>query len=216
MRGFPNDRVNVVPCDLAFPLPSSVSRAIPAPDYIVNYASGSHVDRSIANPGPFIRNNVNLMINVLDFARYRGGDDLIAFVQISTDEVYGPCPQSRQPHGEWSAIVPSNPYAASKAAQEAIATAYWRTYGLPLLLINCMNIIGEHQDSEKFVPMVVKTVLEGRTVSIHGSPAGEPGSRCWLHARNLADGWLHLIRGYFQQDDLLYQSILDDGGEPRP
>ena len=89
--------------------------------------------------------------------------------------------------------LPSNPYSASKAAQEDIAFAYWRTYGVPVVVTNTMNIIGELQDTEKFVPMVIKKVLNGEKVSIHGSLDGDIGSRFYLHARNQADGLLHVL-----------------------
>jgi len=94
---------------------------------------------------------------------------------------------------------PSNPYSASKACQEDIVFAYWRTFGLPVAVSNTMNIIGERQDPEKFVPLVIRAVLRGDPVKIHAGlvPAtGElrPGSRFYLHARNQADALLFLLR----------------------
>ena len=88
---------------------------------------------------------------------------------------------------------PSNPYAASKAAQEDIAFSYWRTYNVPLIITNTMNIFGELQEPEKFVPFVIKKVLAGETVTIHVDPDGIPGSRFYLHARNQADALLHIL-----------------------
>jgi dTDP-glucose 4,6-dehydratase len=212
MRWHDPNRVVVVPCDLAMPFPTSVLRQLGTPDYIVNYASDSHVDRSIALPALFIRNNVELMLNMLDFARCQARDSLRAFVQISTDEVYGAC--QGDPHVEWSPIVPSNPYAASKASQEAIATAYWRTYALPLLIVNCMNMFGEFQDEEKFVQKVISRVNAGQAVTIHASPSGQPGSRCWIHARNLADGILFLLSRV--SDGVIPSYRAMTGFEPKP
>jgi dTDP-D-glucose 4,6-dehydratase len=82
---------------------------------------------------------------------------------------------------------------ASKAAQDAISHAYWRTYGLPVVVTHTMNIIGERQDPEKFVPKVMSYVLAGDTIPIHGSADGRPGTRFYLHARNQADALLHII-----------------------
>ena len=189
MRDMDWRRVKVVPLDLAQPWPTHARDELGYPDYIINYASQSHVDRSIIDPIPFVQNNVNLMLNMLQYAVAL--PDLQVFLQISTDEVYGPC--AGAPHVEWSPIVPSNPYSASKAAQEALAISYWRTYNLPLVLTNTMNLIGEYQDDEKFVPMVIKSVLSNRIVTIHTGIDGKPGSRCWIHARNLADGVLWLL-----------------------
>jgi dTDP-glucose 4,6-dehydratase len=184
-------RVHVIRCDLTTPISVVTDHDFGHIDYVLNFASESHVDRSITHPGPFIQNNVALMTNLLDWARTR---DLKAFIQISTDEVYGPAFHGHA-HAEWEDLhLPSNPYAASKAAQEDIAFAYWRTYGLPIVFTNTMNIIGETQDPEKFFPMVVKRVLAGEPMTIHASAEGKPGSRFYLHARNQADGVLHVLR----------------------
>ena len=120
-------------------------------DYIINMASDSAVERSTTDPTHCLRNNYELVVNMLEFAR-RVQPRL--FLQISTDEVYGEAnPDPSDPgHKEWATIMPSNPYAASKAAQEAVAISYWRTYDIPVVLTNCMNIVGEWQDPEKFLP----------------------------------------------------------------
>jgi dTDP-glucose 4,6-dehydratase len=158
-------------------------------NYVLNIASESHVDRSITDPVPFVQNNINLELSMLEYAREYKPD---LFLQFSTDEVYGVAPENVN-HPEWASIVPSNPYSASKAAQEDIAYAYWRTYGVPLIVTNTMNIIGEMQDTEKFVPLIMKKVLNGETVNLHGDDKGNLGSRFYLHARNQADALLHII-----------------------
>lgn len=189
------DRVKVVHCDLSQPFTHDLFGG-PKPDYILNVASESHVDRSIEEPRPFIRNNVDLMVNVLEYAR-EVEPSLV--LQMSTDEVYGDA-RPEEYHVEWSPIRPSNPYAASKAAQEAIAYSYWRTYNVPLVLTNTMNLICRpsvtFQDYEKFVPMVVKRVLADEPVTIHVDDSGESGSRCWIDVRDFADAWLFLIRDF--------------------
>lgn len=183
-------RVDVVWCDLASPISETTRLQFGDIDYIINYAAESHVDRSITDPVPFIQNNMNVALNVMEYARTAQPD---AVIQISTDEVYGPAPLSYA-HHEWDCHIPSNPYSASKSAQEAIAIAYWRTYGVPLIITNCMNLIGEMQDVEKYIPMTISKILAGETVTVHGSSDGQIGSRFYLHARNLADAVLFLLR----------------------
>ena len=184
------NRVKVISHDLTAPISPVLSNEIGKIDYVFNVASDSHVDRSIVEPVPFIENNVSLVCNILEWARF---SDIDRFIHVSTDEVYGPAP-SGYAHREWEdQYLPSNPYSASKAAQESIAYSYWRTYDLPLIITNTMNIIGEMQDPEKFVPMIMKRALSEETVTIHASPTGEIGSRFYLHARNQADALLYTI-----------------------
>lgn len=188
---FDKDRVKLFWHDLSAPIPESMQRRIGPVDYIINVASASHIDQSISDPLPFVRNNVNVALHALDYAR-RTGSGLEVFIQISTDEVYGSV-ESGERLSEWAVINPSNPYSASKAAQEALAISFWRTYGVPVIIVNLMNNFGERQDREKFVPKVVRAVLEGKEVILHGSTRNI-GSRYYLHARNAADALLFLIK----------------------
>jgi dTDP-glucose 4,6-dehydratase len=195
--------VQVVTHDLCAPFTAQQTRNLGEIDYMVCFASESHVDRSISDPVPFIRNNTELAFNSLELARKLKPK---AVVWNSTDEVYGPVEgDDLRGHPEWAPILPSNPYAASKAAQEAIAISYWRTYGVPLIIVNCMNMIGERQDVEKFVPMVISRVLKGETVTIHGTSANI-GTRHYLHSRNLADAILYLLE---KQPPALFPAHLD-------
>lgn len=183
-------RVDVVICDLSAPVPGTTTRRFGDIDEIWNIASDSHVDRSITDPVPFVENNVALMLNMLEYAR-RVQPRL--FLQMSTDEVYGPAPDHHR-HAEWDRIAPSNPYSASKACQEAIAFSYWRTFGVPVVITNTMNVVGQMQDTEKMVPKTIRSLLLGEPATVHVSPDGMPGSRFYLHARNLADAWLWISR----------------------
>lgn len=183
-------RVRIFTHDLTTPISRILRKNIGRVDYIVNFASQSHVDRSIEDPVPFVRNNVDISLNMLEYSR-----DVMPskFIQISTDEVYG-ATDGIITHPEWSPILPSNPYSASKACQEAISISYWRTYGVPIIITNIMNTIGETQDPEKFIPMVIKRILNDEVVTVHfDKRTGEPGSRFWLHARNTSDAVLFLI-----------------------
>jgi len=109
----------------------------------------------------------------------------------NTDEVYGEA-TSLAGHKEWSTILPSNPYAASKAAQEALVIAYWRTYDLPIVISNCMNIIGERQDPEKFLPKLIQFIATGQEMPIYADSEDSIGSRVYLHAKNKADALIFI------------------------
>lgn len=198
-----NPRLHCLKADLSVPLLPRILRQFRGADYILNYASDSHVDRSILDPRSVWENNTNLILNVLEAARTC--NRLAAFFQISTDEVYGP-PLPGVLHPEWSPIIPSNVYSASKAAQEALCIAYWRTWDIPVVLTNSMNMIGERQDAEKFLPMVASLVMQGKDVPIHGSTA-KVGSRYYTHAKNLASAIAFLARyripASFKNGDLM-------------
>lgn len=185
-------RVQVITHDLAAPFSRQAFADMAGRDsidYVLAYASQSHVDRSIDDPVPFTVNNVAVALNTLELCRQLQPK---ALVWVSTDEVYGPLASGLPPYREWSAMLPSNPYAASKAAQEALCIAYWRTYNVPLIIVNAVNLAGERQDPEKFVPKVIRAVLNGDEVTIHGNQR-HVGTRYWLHARNLADGIQFLL-----------------------
>jgi dTDP-glucose 4,6-dehydratase len=180
-------RTTVLTHDLAAPFTTGERARIGEVDLVIAMASESHVDRSLSDPVPFVRNNVDVILNTLEYCRLAQPAMVIV---MSTDEVYGPVIPGYA-HPEWAPVIPSNPYAASKAAQEAIAISYWRAYGLPLVIVNGMNLIGEMQDREKFLPMTIANIRDGLTVRIHGTH-GNIGSRHYLHARNLADAMLYI------------------------
>ncbi len=186
------DRLRIIRHDLRTPIDAITREQIGAIDVIWNIASESHVDRSIAYPVPFIKNNVDLILNMMEYARVAKPR---LFLQMSTDEVYGPAPTGHN-HVEWETPLPSNPYSASKAAQEAIAFSYWRTYGVPVVITNTMNIVGEMQDQEKMVPMTMTHINNGTEMTIHASAEGVIGSRYYLHAYNLAHAWGFLTEVY--------------------
>jgi dTDP-glucose 4,6-dehydratase len=186
------DRVTMLTHDLTAPVSAQGLHQVAGEDgldYLVGIASESHVDRSITGPVAFAENNLAVALNTLELARALKPK---ALVLISTDEVYGPA-EPGHAHKEWSTILPSNPYSGSKAAQEAMAISYWRTYGVPLIITNTMNLIGERQHTEKFIPKTLRAIVNGDEAVIHGSP-GNIGSRHYLHARNMADAVLFLLR----------------------
>jgi dTDP-glucose 4,6-dehydratase len=201
-------RVDIPHWDMTEMPSFSVMHAINDCDVFMNIASESHVDRSIKYPVEFTMNNVRLIQNLVQVARLVRPEIIL---QMSTDEVYGPAPEGYS-HREWDPACPSNPYAASKAMQEVYCIAAWRTYGLPIVITNTMNIIGEMQDPEKFVPMVIKKILDEEKIPVHCSPEGVPGSRFYLHARNLADAWLWLVNRAGEDWDI--QMYADGSSRP--
>lgn len=182
------DRVKIFTHDISTPFSKVLIDRLGKVDYIINLASMSHVDTSINDPVPFVKNNVHLILNMLELARVLKPDK---FIQFSTDEVYGPMIDGI-PHPEWDKMLPSNPYSASKACQEDLAISYWRTFSVPLIITNTMNIIGEKQDGEKYLPKIVNNVLNGGTLTVHAKD-GVAGSRFYLHARNAADAVMFIL-----------------------
>lgn len=184
-------RLKVVAHDLCAPFTEREIERLGDIDYIVNLASRSDVQSSIDDPLPFVRNNTELMLNVLELARAVAPHK---FIQFSTDEVYGPAERDSGGHKEWEAILPSNPYAASKAAQEAFAIAWWRSFGVPVIITNTMNNFGEMQAPSKFPAMIQKRIEAGQPIDLHISADGEMGTRYYLHSRNAADAVLFILK----------------------
>lgn len=175
--------------DLNSPVGLRLKMKIGEADIILNLASDSHVDRSIEDPIPFAQNNVNVAIHMLEMARTLRPRQ---FYQFSTDEVYGPAPLGTN-YKEWATIVPSNVYSASKAAQEAFAISYWRSYGINLIITNTMNVYNYKQDPEKFITKCISKIEHGEEVPIHGD-ANYIGSRFYINAKDVAGALIFLIR----------------------
>jgi dTDP-glucose 4,6-dehydratase len=182
-------RLTVITHDMCAPFSEMMKKKIGHIDYIINMASLSDVYASIQEPVPFIQNNVSLVLNMLEYAREVKPD---AFIQISTDETSGPSEEGQQ-FEEWSPTLPSNPYSASKASQEAIAIAYWRTYNVPVVITNTVNNFGEMQSPAKFPVIIQKKVAADEIVQIHGSE-GDVGSRFYLHSRNFSDALVFILK----------------------
>lgn len=183
------ERLKIVTHDLCAPISEMMVEKIGHVDYILHLASLSDVEASIQDPVPFARNNVEITLNMLEYARKVKPE---VFLMFSTDEVYGPTASKNEVYDEWDPIVPSNPYAASKAAQEAFAISYWRTYNVPLIVTNTMNNFSEMQQPSKFPVMIQKWIAKGEKIKVHGK-AGDIGSRSYIHSRNAADAVLFIL-----------------------
>ncbi len=184
-------RIKIIRHDLCAPFTSRQIEDIGKIDYVVNLASRSDVQNSIDDPLPFVRNNTELMLNMMEYARVAKPE---VFLHFSTDEVYGSAPKDSGGHKEWDAILPSNPYSASKACQEAIAIAWWRSYGIPLVITNTMNNFGETQAPSKFPAMIQQKITNGETIKVHATKGGEIGTRYYIHSRNSADAIIFILK----------------------
>ena len=183
-------RVKVVFHDLKAELNPLVKSQIGKVDYIFHLAAGSHVDRSIDYPMEFVMDNVVGTCNILEFARTQ--DNLTRFIYFSTDEVFGPAPEGIK-YKENDRYNSTNPYSASKAGGEELAVAYENTYGLPVYITHTMNVFGERQHPEKYIPMCIKKARDGETITIHSDPTKTvPGSRHYIHAEDVSDAILFL------------------------
>jgi dTDP-glucose 4,6-dehydratase len=154
--------------------PAAVKDAMSGVNAVVHFAAESHVDRSIADAAPFITTNVMGTHVMLEAARRAG---VKRFVHISTDEVYGALGREGK-FTEATPLRPRSPYAASKAAGDMLAQAYWETHKLPVMVVRPSNNYGPHQFPEKFIPVMVTNLVEGRKVPVYGR--GE-NVRDWLH-----------------------------------
>tara|TARA_Y100000287_G_scaffold154113_1_gene130444 strand:+ start:918 stop:1937 length:1020 start_codon:yes stop_codon:yes gene_type:complete len=184
-------RVNVVFHDLKAAVNPLIASEIGKVDYILHLAAGSHVDRSIEYPMEFVLDNVVGTANILDYAR--SVDNLERFVYFSTDEVFGPAPAGVN-YEENDRYNSTNPYSATKAGGEELAVAYNNTYGVPVYITHTMNVFGQRQHPEKFIPMCIKRIRDGESITIHSDPTKTvPGSRHYIHAEDVADALLFLL-----------------------
>ena len=186
-----SERVKVFTYDLSHPLSIGLKKELGDVNYIVHMAADTHVDNSISTPVPFIKNNIMSTVHMLEYARTL--ENLEIFFYFSTDEVYGPALGNKL-FQEDERHNPTNPYSASKSGAEQICVAYHNTYDVPVMRINVMNAMGERQHVEKFIPKVIKKVLNDELVEIHSYPDKKTsGTRYYIHARNIAAGVLFLL-----------------------
>jgi dTDP-glucose 4,6-dehydratase len=151
----------------------SVDKAIKDVDVVINFAAESHVDRSIANPQPFIETNVFGTFSILEgIKKYEK-----QFIHVSTDEVYGDA-EGKLSFNEASQINPSNPYSATKAAADHLVASYFRTYGINCITTRCTNNFGPNQFPEKLIPKTIIRSIKDLKVPLYGN--GEQ-IRSWIY-----------------------------------
>jgi dTDP-glucose 4,6-dehydratase len=165
------------------------------PQWVVNFAAESHVDRSIDGPREFIHTNVLGAFELMEAARQYVGElseaerGAFRYLQISTDEVYGSLGAEGLFHEE-TAYSPNSPYAASKAAADHLVGAYYHTYGLQVLITNCSNNYGPYQFPEKLVPLMILNAVEGKSLPIYGDGKN---IRDWLHVSDHCEAIVQVL-----------------------
>lgn len=185
------------------------------PDVIVNFAAESHVDRSISDPGIFVRTNVLGTTTLLDACREFG---IQRFHQVSTDEVYGDLPLDRPDlfFTEETPLHTSSPYSSSKASADLFVMAYHRTFGIPVSISRCSNNYGPYQFPEKLIPLMISRALADEELPVYGNGANV---RDWLHVydhcqaidlilKKGRDGCVYNIGGHNERTNLQVVKIV--------
>ncbi len=168
-----NDRYKFIKRDIN----NDLSDTINGVDYIINFASESHVDRSIAEPENFVKENVNGVINLLETIRKSKNSPVL--IQIGTDEEYGDI--NNGSYNENDLLKPSSPYSASKASQSLMVLSYYRTYGIKAMVTRTSNNFGEYQFPEKLIPKTIIRNLLNLDIPLYGS--GE-NKRDWIYVND--------------------------------
>jgi len=156
--------------------PKKVEETMRGCDVCVNFAAETHVDRSLGDPSSFVLTDVYGTYVLLEAARKLG---IRRFVQISTDEVYGEI--LGEPAGEHTPLMPTNPYAASKAGGDRLAFSYYASFRLPVIITRCSNNYGSHQYPEKLFPLFITNAMENRKLPVYGTGKN---TRDWIHVED--------------------------------
>lgn len=146
-------------------------------DYVINFAAESHVDRSIEDPGIFVKTNIMGTQVLLDAAKKYG---IEKYLQVSTDEVYGALGSTGM-FTEKIPLAPNSPYSASKASADLLVRAYYKTFGLPVNITRCSNNYGPYQFPEKLIPLMIVNALEDKDLPVYGDGLQV---RDWLHVKD--------------------------------
>lgn len=153
---------------------------------LINFAAESHVDRSILDSSPFLRTNILGVQTLLEAARKYG---LARFVQISTDEVYGDA-AGKAPFNEESPLIPSSPYAATKASADLLCLAYARTYSISVTIVRSSNNYGPYQFPEKLIPLMIRNALRSEELPVYGDGTQR---RDWLYVDDNVEGIARIL-----------------------
>ena len=192
------------------------------PDIVVNFAAESHVDRSVEDPGLFLRTNILGTQTLMDACRRH---QVGRFHQVSTDEVYGDLPLDRPElfFTEETPIHTSSPYSASKASADLLVLAYHRTYGMPVSITRCSNNYGPYHFPEKLIPLMISRALADESLPVYGT--GE-NVRDWLYVEDHCSaidlvmrkgrvGEIYNVGGHNERTNLeVVRTILRELGKP--
>ncbi len=150
------------------------------PNFLINFAAESHVDRSIDNPKKFIESNINGVFSLLNTIRKynKKKNKKIKFIQISTDEVYGDI-SGKKPSKENDILSPSSPYSASKASADILINSFIKTYNFPAIILRLCNNYGFYQNPEKLIPRIILKIINNKDIPIYGDGQNQ---REWIFA----------------------------------
>ena len=198
---------------------SAIDSLIKDVDVVVNFAAESHVDRSIANPKPFLETNILGTYSILEAVRKHDKQ----LIHVSTDEVYGDA-KDKASFDESSQINPSNPYAATKASADHLVTSYYRTYGINCITTRCTNNFGPNQFPEKLIPKTIIRAIKNLKVPLYGDGMQ---IRSWIYVNDHVQaiesliskgksGQVYNITAYEEiTNKTIVEKILDILGKPR-
>jgi dTDP-glucose 4,6-dehydratase len=158
----------------------AVNRVMKDCDMVVNFAAETHVDRSIEDPGVFVKTDVIGTYNLLECVRKY---DIERYLQISTDEVYGSIDNGS--FSEKSNIDPSSPYSASKAGADVLVSAYYKTYKIPVIITRSSNNFGPYQFPEKLIPLFILNAMKDKKLPVYGDGKNV---RDWIFAPDNCSG----------------------------
>ena len=164
---------------------SKIDELVSDTDVVVNFAAESHVDRSIANPKPFLETNIFGTYSILEAIRKHDKQ----FIHVSTDEIYGDA-EGQSSFTEDSQIKPSNPYAATKAAADNLVASYYRTYGINCITTRCTNNFGPYQFPEKLIPKTIIRSIKNLKVPLYGDGTQ---IRSWIYVYDHVEAIEQLI-----------------------
>ena len=152
------------------------------PDYIINFAAETHVDKSIDSPNKFIKSNINGVFTLLTLIRnyLKLSNKKIKFIQISTDEVYGDVPKNIKSK-ETDPLITSSPYSASKASADLLIRSFMRTYKFPAMIIRLCNNYGPYQNPEKLIPRIILNIINRKKIPIYGNGTNK---REWMYVED--------------------------------
>ena len=160
------------------------------PIALFNLAAESHVDRSIDDPYPFIKNNILGVFNLLESVKkYHKINKKFKLIHISTDEVYGDIKKGRT--SENHKYEPSSPYAASKASSDHLVYSYYKTYNLPVIITNCSNNFGPRQHPEKLIPKLIYNIINNLDLPIYGNGKN---SREWIYVNDHCEALIRIFK----------------------
>ena len=203
---YPSDRIKVFTWDFTVAAEPNLVKELQDVTHVIHGGGLTHVDHSIENPEAFVMANVLGTTHVLQLARQL--KNLEIFHYVDTDEIYGPAPMEeydfvgggyvktnngQKGFSETDRMSPKNPYAATKAGASMMVEAFANTYKIPCIVTNMMNLFGERQHPEKFMPICIRKAIYGGTVQIHSNKdKTQAGKRTYIHCRNASDAFLML------------------------